>query len=230
MGESHIRGETSKFDGVRDAIIFGLKAQSVILARQLQKHDWQVKLACTNSAEIEKLDASDIDVRLIDELNLETLQALDGAHADAIVCFLPNDLSYQVCEMAYEHFGTETLVARLRDRTDFDRFHKLGVLVVEPKTAVISLLEHFVRSPAGTSILLGLDDGQEMVDQEVRNPSLHGMALRDLRLPLDVLVLSIQRDGHTLVSRGFTQFQLGDKVTMVGPRKKLEEVMLRFDA
>ncbi|MBU0510311.1 MAG: cation:proton antiporter [Chloroflexi bacterium] len=230
VGESHIRGETSKFDGVRDAIIFGLKAQSVILARQLQKHDWQVKLACTNSAEIEKLDASDIDVRLIDELNLETLQALDGAHADAIVCFLPNDLSYQVCEMAYEHFGTETLVARLRDRTDFDRFHKLGVLVVEPKTAVISLLEHFVRSPAGTSILLGLDDGQEMVDQEVRNPSLHGMALRDLRLPLDVLVLSIQRDGHTLVSRGFTQFQLGDKVTMVGPRKKLEEVMLRFDA
>jgi len=230
VGEAHSRGEKSPFDGVRDVILFGLKAQSVTLARQLQNHNWQVKLVCTNDAEIEKLDASDIDVRLVNNLNLETLQSLDGARADAIVCFLPNDLSYQVCEMAYEHFGTETIVARLRDRTDFDRFHKLGVLVVEPRTAVNSLLEHFVRSPAGTSILLGLDDGQEMVDQEVRNPNFHGIALRDLRLPLDVLVLSIQRNGHTLVSRGFTQFQLGDKVTMVGPRDKLEEIMLRFSA
>lgn len=49
-------------------------------------------------------------------------------------------------------------------------------------------------------------------------------------LVMDALILSIQRDGHTLVSRGFTQPQLGDKVTMVGPQEKLEEVMLRFVA
>jgi len=230
VGEAHPRGQTSPFDGVRDAIIFGIKAQSVTLARQLQKHDWQVKLVCTHQNKLEELDATNIDVHIIDELNLQTLRDLDAEHADAIVCFLPNEKSYQVCELAYEHFGTETLVARLRDRTDFDRFHKLGVLVVEPQTAVVSLLEHFVRSPVGTALLLGHDEDQDMLDQEIRNPSIHGMTLRELRLPLDVLVLSIQRSGHTLVSRGFTQFQLGDKVTMVGPREKLEQVMLRFDA
>lgn len=230
VGEAHPRGQTSPFDGVRDAIIFGLKAQSVALARQLRKHDWQVKLVCTNQEILAELDAPDIDVHLVDELNLQTLRDLDAEHADAIICFLPNEKSYQVCELAYEHFGTETLVARLRDRRDFDRFHKLGVLVVEPQTAVASLLEHFVRAPAGTSLLLGHDEGQDMIDQEICNPNIHGMTLRELRLPLDVLVLSIQRSGHTLVSRGFTQFQLGDKVTMVGPREKLEEVMLRFDA
>jgi len=230
VGESHLRAKHAAFDGVRDAIIFGLKAQSVTLARQLQKHDWQVKLVCTNQAEIEKLDADDIDCHLVDELNLETLQALDGAHADAIVCFLPNDISYQVCELAFEHFGTETLVVRLRDRINFERFYKLGVLVVEPQTAVISLLDHFVRSPVGTSLLLGHDEDQEMIDLEICNPNIHGMTLRELRLPLDVLILSIQRDGHTLVSRGFTQFHLGDKVTMVGPQKNLEAVMLRFEA
>ena len=74
------------------------------------------------------------------------------------------------------------------------------------------------------------NEGQEMIDQEVRNPNISGLTLRDLRLPLDVLVLSIERDGQTLVSRGFTKFQFGDRVTMVGPRDKLEEVILRFDA
>jgi Trk K+ transport system NAD-binding subunit len=230
VGESHLRATPAAFDGVRDALIFGLKAQSVTLARQLQKHDWQVKLVCLNHAEVEKIDATDLDVELVDNLDLETLQALDGANTDAIVCFLPNELSYQVFETVYENFGTKTLVARLRDCIDYERFKELGVLVVEPRTAVVSLLEHFVRAPVGTSLLLGRDEGQDMIDQEVRNPNISGLTLRDLRLPLDVLVLSIERGGQTLVSRGFTKFQLGDRVTMVGPREKLEEVMLRFDA
>jgi Trk K+ transport system NAD-binding subunit len=230
VGESHLRATPVAFDGVRDALIFGLKAQSVSLARQLQKQNWQVKLVCLNHAEVEKIEAADIEVELVDNLDLETLRALDGANADAIVCFLPHELSLQVFEMAYEHFGTKTLVARLRDCIDYERFKELGVLVVEPRTAVVSLLEHFVRAPVGTSLLLGRDEGQDMIDLEVRNPNISGLTLRDLRLPLDVLVLSIEREGHTLVSRGFTKFQLGDQVTMVGPREKLEEVVLRFDA
>ncbi len=230
VGESHVRATPSAFDGVRDALIFGLKAQSISLARQLQKHDWQVKLICTKKSELKKLDSKDLDVHLVDKIDLETLNALDAEHADAIITFLPNDKSYQVFETVYEHFGTKTLVARLRDCVDYERFRELGVLVVEPKTAVSSLLEHFVRAPVGTSLLLGRDEGQEMIDLEIRNPNIHGLTLRDMRLPLDVLVLSILRDGHTLVSRGFTQFQLGDHVTMVGPREKLEEVLLRFEA
>jgi Trk K+ transport system NAD-binding subunit len=230
VGEAHPRAKPAAFDGVQDALIFGLKSQSVTLARQLQKHNWQVKLVCLNAAEVNKIDAADIEIELINHLDLETLHALEGAHADAIVSFLPNDLSYRVFEMAYEHFGTKTLVTYLRDCDDYERFQKLGVLVVEPQTAAISLLDHFVRAPVGTSLLLGQDEGQDMIDQEVRNPNIAGLTLRDLRLPLDVLVLSIERDGHTLVSRGFTKFQLGDRVTMVGPRKKLDEVVLRFDA
>ncbi|VAW41219.1 Putative transporter, partial [hydrothermal vent metagenome] len=228
-GEAHTRGETAPFDGVRDVIIFGLRAQAVTLARQLQRHDWQVKLVCRSKERMDELAAPDVNIQLIDDLSLTTLKKLDTEHADTIVSFLSDEESYQVCELAYEHFGIETIVVRLRDRANFDRFHKLGVMVVEPQTAVVSLLEHFVRSPAGTSLLLGMDEGQEVVDMEVRDPNLHGVALRDLRLPLDVLILSIHRNGHTLVSRGHTQLHLGDKVTMVGPQEKLDEVMLRFD-
>ena len=178
---------------------------------------------------MKELAVPDVDIHQVRDLSLETLQKLDAVHADAIVSFLSDEESYQVCELAYEHFGMDTMVVRLKNRVNFDRFHRLGVLVVEPQTAVASLLEHFVIAPTGTSILLGMDDEQEMVDLEVRNPDLHGIALRDLRLPLDVLILSVQRDEHTLVSRGHAQFQLGDKVTMVGPRDRLEEIMLRFD-
>ena len=230
VGEAHPRGAPAPFDGVRDAVIFGLRAQSVALARQLQRHDWQAKLVCLGSDRLQELTAPDVNIQQVEDLSLETLQKLDVEHADAIVSFLSDDESYQLCEMAYEHFGTETMVVRLKDRANFGRFHDLGVMVVESQTAVGSLLEHFVIAPTGTSIMLGLDEEQEMIDLELRNPDLHGTALRDLRLPLDVLVLSVHRDGHTLVSRGHTQFKLGDKLTMVGPRDKLDKVTLHLDA
>ena len=230
VGESHARAEPAEFDGVRDAVIFGLTRQSVQLARQLQQHDWQVKIATRNEAHKEELEQADIHVQLVSNWDLETLCELDLGNADSVVALLSDEVNYQLCELIYEHFGTETVVVQLNNRENAARFHELGVLIVEPQTAVVSLLEHFVRSPVGVPMLLGMDGEQDVVDIEVRNPDIHGLTLRDLRLPLDVLVLSVNRGHHTIISHGYTRLRLGDKVTMVGSVEKLEEVMLRFDA
>jgi Trk K+ transport system NAD-binding subunit len=69
-----------------------------------------------------------------------------------------------------------------------------------------------------------------MIDIEVCDPILDGQFIRDLRLPLDTLILSVSRDGQTLVSHGYTRLKLHDKVTVVGSPKSLEEVVLKFEA
>jgi Kef-type K+ transport system membrane component KefB len=56
VGEAHPRAQTPEFDGVNDAIIFGLTAESVTLAHRLIRHNWQVKLACTRKSEMEELE------------------------------------------------------------------------------------------------------------------------------------------------------------------------------
>ena len=228
-GESHIRAKHAEFDGVRDAVIFGLTPRSTQVARQLQQHDWQVKIATCNPARQKELDGVDIRVHLLSDWTIEALQELDLHNADSVVTMLSDDENYQICELVYEHFGIETVVVQLNDRENAPRFHELGALIVEPQTAVVSLLDHFVRSPVGASMLLGMDGDQDVVDIEVRNPDIHGLTLRDLRLPFDVLILSVSRDHHTIISHGYTRLHLGDKVTMVGSTEKLEEVMLRFD-
>ena len=228
-GESHARAARGEFDGIRDAIIFGVEAQSLVLARQLQAHDWQVRFACMDPSFIEEVEETDVRIEPAD-ITLESLNELGAEQADAIVTMLSDEENYRLCEMVYEHFGTETIVARLNDHANVDRFHELDVLVVEPGTAIINLLEHYVRSPAATSLLLGLEGEQDVVEIEVRNPVLHGMAVRDLRLPLDTLVLSIRREDHTIISHGYTQLEVGDHVTIVGSEESLEQVMRRFDA
>ncbi len=231
-GEGHTRGETAEFDGIRDAIIFGVGGEAVTLARHLLAHDWQVKLACLDPAYQPELAHTDENLRIINipAIDLESLQKLDTAHADAVVAMMSDEENYQICELVYEKFGIETVIVRLNDPANYDRFRDLDVIVVEPNSAVISLMERLVRSPSTGSLLLGMRPEQDIVEVELRDPMLNGRTLRDLRLPLDTLVLSVRRDDQLLITHGYTRLQLGDRVTIMGSQASLEEIMREFDS
>lgn len=228
VGEAHTRARTPEFDGVRDAIIFGLEDQSLALARQLCQHGWAVRIATRKRDRPEKWQASDVDITPILDVSLETLHHVEVGKAEAVVAMMSDDDNYRLCQLLYEHFGTETVVVRLHERARFERFHHLGALVVDPGTAMVSLMDHMVRSPVAASLILGMEADQDIIDVEVRNPDLHGLALRDLRLPLDTLVLSIHRRGHMIISHGYTRLELGDRVSIVGSFDSLEDVILRM--
>jgi len=102
-------------------------------------------------------------------------------------------------------------------------------LIVDPSTAIVSLLDHFVRSPQATSLLLGMEENQDTLMLEVRNPNLHKMALRNLHLPHDIIVLSVTRRGQMIISHGYTRLRKKDIVTLVGSTESLENVRLRFE-
>ncbi|RLD23531.1 MAG: potassium transporter TrkA [Bacteroidetes bacterium] len=229
VGEAHPKAATPEFDGIRDAIIFGLEDQSIALARQLLSHGWDVKIATTRlENEVETID--DIDIHFIQNRDLEALEALEARKTEAIVLMLSDEENFKLCEIIYENIGTKEIIVRLHDRINFNRFHDLGVIVVEPATAIVSLLDHFVRSPLAASLLLGTEDHQDTIDIEVMDKDLHGVYLRNLRLPSDVIVLGIKRKGQMIISHGYTRLRLRDVVTIVGEEDSLEEIKLRFGA
>ena len=232
LGEARPKAQTAEFDGLRDVIIFGVDGQSILLAQQLQRHNWEVKVACLQPNLLESGTASsqtELDLIAVNDYTLESLHVLEAGMADAAVLMLSDEENYAICELLYEQFGTETVVVRLNDRSNFEKFHALGALIIDPATVMVGLLEQFVRSPSAASLLLGMEEGQDVVDIELRNPALNGIALRELQLPLDTLVLSVHRKGDTIISHGYTQLELGDRVTIVGKSSSLEEVMLRLD-
>ena len=226
-GEAHPRGKHRAPPG-RRALIIGLEAQSITLARLLQSNDWHVAVVCRQGEALDEQSGFDIEVRYLPEIDRSHLQAVGAAEVDAVVTMLSNDENYQICELLYEHFGVENMIARLNEAGDYDRFQKLGVTIVEPSTAIAHLLDHFVRSPSATSILLGLDREQTVAEVQLQNPALHGLALRELRLPIDVLILAVRRRGSALISHGYTQLELGDWVTVVGSPESVDEVINRF--
>jgi Trk K+ transport system NAD-binding subunit/Kef-type K+ transport system membrane component KefB len=225
-GEVHVRSDGS-FEVERKVLIFGWENQSLALAHQLQKQNWKVEFVVTHPTP-EMLGQEEFVIHEFTGSDHLSLRKFNAETADTILCLLSDEENYQICETAYEHFGTKHLVVRLSDRGYYKKFQRIGAMVMDPATAMVSLMEHFVRSPIATSLLLGMDEGQDTIDIEVRNSNFHGLTLRDLRLPSDVIILSVTRGDHPIISHGYTRLRLGDVVTMVGSNESLDKVRLNI--
>ncbi|MFQ5669097.1 MAG: monovalent cation:proton antiporter family protein [Acidobacteriota bacterium] len=230
VGEARLGQGLRDLRGVPRALIFGWDAQALALARQLDAHGWQVKVASRKLDTVEPVPDSGVKICPLAGLTLEALREAGAGEAHTLVGLLTDEENYQIAALADQHLRTARVIVQLHDRSMAERFRAVHATPVDPHTALISLLDQFVRSPAAASLLLGMEGGQEIVEVPVRSPALQGMALRDLHLPLDTLVISVHRNGATLISHGYTRLELGDRVTMVGSGESLREMALRLEA
>ncbi|MCB9030624.1 MAG: cation:proton antiporter [Deltaproteobacteria bacterium] len=223
--EAHTRG--AKVDGAGEkAVIFGVENQSLALAKQLSANGWKVTVANLALNPVDSGPGNGVEIKVISDISKETLKDLGLDTADTIIVMLDNDTNFKICEAAYENFGTKKMVTLLQDRGDAHRFYELGALIVDPATAIVNLLDHFVRSPSAAALLLGQEANKDVIEFGVRNENLHGLALRDLHLPSDCLVLSVRRKGNLVLSHGYTRLRIGDEVTVIGSKESLNEVAI----
>lgn len=225
VGEDHVPMPTPEFDGVRDAIIFGLRGESLSLARTLIQHDWKVKIV-TFREKVAEPGTEGLDIRYLKELNPDVLRELDTNQAEAIVTYMNDEENLHICELAFEHLGTKDLIVVLNDPANVPRFHELGAVVVHPTTAMVSLLDHMVRSPLATRMLLGMEPDQDTIEIEIQDEDLHGVLLKDLQLPSDVIILSVRRNDQMVIPHGFTRLRLHDQLTFVGSIESLDTIGL----
>mgnify|MGYP000620955819 CR=1 FL=1 len=84
--EAHTRADVVEDGRPRYAIIFGLEGHGQALARQLRQHGWEVKIASPRAHErMDEVDRSDLEVQPIEDLDLESLEALGADRARAVI-------------------------------------------------------------------------------------------------------------------------------------------------
>ena len=229
-GEAHVRAGRHDLRGSPVAFICGWEGQSRALARQLHGHGWIVKMIALETDQVEQVPERGIEVVTVPDLTLASLAEAGAAEARAIISLMKDEENLEICRAAYEQFGTQSVIVRSQDHSYWERYEALGATVVDPGMAIVNLLVLFVRSPAATALLLGMEREQDVIEFVVNNPDIYGLALRDLSLPVDTLVLSIFRNRASLICHGYTRLEMGDRVTIVGSKTSLEEVRLKFSA
>ncbi len=231
MGEAHTKATGTLFSTRRFCVIFGMEDQAMTLARQLKAQDWKVRIATRKYSEMrpEEIEESDIEIVPLKDLTEASLIEVAANKAEALVCLLEDKENYIICCQGFEKFGTHDLVVRLRHHENAGIFNEFGALIVDPQTAVVSLLENFVTSPVATSLLLGMEKDHEIFEIEVLDKNWDGVTIRDLGLPLNVHIMSIHRDGNHIISSGHTQLQLHDYVSVTGKISDLHKVQLMLE-
>jgi Trk K+ transport system NAD-binding subunit len=228
VGENHNQAK-DQYEHSHRVLIFGYDNQSVALSHELIKQNWKVSLVTRKPIiEVEKIP--DVNMRFIKDLEQKTLEELNLNEFDTMVLLRSDKSNYRICEWIYENIGKKVVIVSLDERKNLKRFYDLGALVIDPSTAFVNLLQHFVRSPLATSLLMGMETDKDTLDVIVQDKNLFGMALRNLRLPSDVLVLSVKRKGQLIISHGYTRLRKGDVVTIVGSVESLNKVSLQFES
>jgi len=228
VGESH-EPETAEPDAVRDALIFGVNGQALALARQLRNHGWKVNLVDTNRTNVERLQAQDAHEYHIAEINESAVKPYLSRSTDAVIAMMENDRdNLKALELAYERFGIQRTVTRLNDLSLTEQFKSIGAQVVDRASAMVNLMDQLVRTPQAGALTMHSDPDYELLQITITDTECDGQPLRDLRLPEDVLVVEITRNGHTIVPRGYTVIHCGDEVTLIGRPDSLKQVTLRL--
>jgi len=109
-----------------------------------------------------------------------------------------------------------------------EAFTQLGARVIDPSSAVVHLLQQSIEAPEAVDLLLQQNPDHEITQITITESSLFGLSLRDLRLPSDVLILEIIRDGSSIVPHGFSVLRADDKLTVIGSPTSLADVSTRL--
>ena len=227
-------GETNLPDGTEveetgKVVVFGVEGQSIALARALLADGRNVVVVDTDADQIERIVAADVEEVLIPDVTETTLERLIDAETAAVVAMLPDDdANFEALRYAYERHGITRLVARPAGGSHAADFEDLGAFIVDPSSAMVTLLEQAVQAPQSTALFLRREPGRSVSQITITNRDIHGVPLRDLRLPLDVLVLEVRRGDTTVLAQGSTVFRVGDEVTLVAEDDSLEEVRLQL--
>lgn len=228
VGEANLP-EASSADYVRDVLILGIEDQSVELARSLQTSGWKVILADTDREHTARYqDIDGIAVHHVKAVDESGLNGLLTNRTDAIVTLLSDDDANQAAlALAYKK-GVTRQVVRPNDLGRSSQLNEFGALIVDPTSAMVNLLEQTVRAPQSAAVLLHQDSGRELVQVTISNPDINGHLLRDLRMPTDVLLLDVTRDGDVILPNGYTRLRHGDEVTLIGREPSLSDATMRL--
>jgi Kef-type K+ transport system membrane component KefB len=148
----------------------------------------------------------------------EALREADADHARVLVDLTTTpDETMQATTLASNTHDIPLIISRISEVELIPQLQSLGVKVVQPALATAMALEGALKFPSIFDLLLDQNpDNIDVSEVALNNSQLSGTALRQIRLPGDVLILSLQRDESVIVPHGDTVLQMGDRIGLIG--------------
>ncbi|MCU0613411.1 MAG: NAD-binding protein [Candidatus Eisenbacteria bacterium] len=137
--------------------------------------------------------------------------------ADVVLAITPHDQdNLVICQLARLQHGVPRALALANDPENAEVFQKLGVAAFSTAAIIASLIEQRASVDRITN-LLPVAEGRVNVTEILLDASspVVGRLLKDISLPESALVAVVIRGEQTLIPRGNSELQAGDRVVLM---------------
>ncbi len=202
--------------GPQYAIIVGGGRVGYFLAKGLLENRIEVSIIEANK-EIYELVSSQVDCPVImgDGSSTAVLETAGARRANVFVAVTNHDHDNLIaCQIAKQQFGVPKTIARVKNPKNEDVMQRLGVDITVSSTSIISSVIQSELPHQRIRQVLDLHSGQlELIEYrlEARSPVV-GKRLREIVFPADCNIVSITRNGESVLPRGETSFRAEDQV------------------
>lgn len=211
----------------RHYLIYGGAHIGLAVAQELRAHGEQVCFSETDQRIAKFVKKEGFHVMEGDVIS-HCIEGDDLTKVKAMLVLSSNDENNLDAAKAARNLGIENVIALVNEPTKLNDFAKLGAQAFAPSMLRPKLLATMARNPNIFHLLTSTDDNQDIREVRLRNSGLVGREIGKIVMPGDTLVLTIQRNGDTLIPHGSTRLEMNDQVSVLGSLSALEDVQALF--
>ncbi len=227
----HIREEKRR--GVRRAFILGGGRIGQRVARNLEKHNFNVRLVERDAERCEELSAKLQKSMIIHAEGTDIRVLLDEGveHADVFIAATENDETNILCSLLCKHHGTRRTLSLVNRPEFLELAPSLGVdACVSPRLAAAGAILKFARR--GNVISLATIEGSnsEVLEFEVKSgSSIINTPIKHLSFPTGAIIGAIVHAHSYEIPDGDSSLKAGDRVLVFALPEALHKVERFFE-
>jgi Trk K+ transport system NAD-binding subunit len=207
-------------------IIVGQDQLAEYIVERMQHSGEAVAVICPDQSRVEPFQ--NLGAEIIDGCDGYD-DALDKAGASQARVLLDltadSEETLEVCLLGREKFGIPLIVSRIADVELIPDLQEIGIKVVQPELATAMALEGAIRYPTAFDVLLHRTEDIAVTEVKVTNPQFTGTPLREIRLPGDALILSLQRENNVMIPQVDTVLRFQDQLGLIGSPVSVAEAV-----
>ncbi len=204
-------------EGARPIVVVGGEPLGLQVAEQLAAYNERVVLVDHEEGHVERARRSGLEVFLSQDGLTDPGLAPLLDQARSLVCtYSDTGMNYSICEQARTVYGIDHVVAHVNDPRAIADFERLDVRTMNAALDRAALLVLLTRSPGLYSLLTRAGEDKEVCEVVVSKSECIGKTLSQLKIPGDVLIMALHREGELLIPHGNTRLNEGDRLTLVG--------------
>jgi trk system potassium uptake protein TrkA len=206
-------------------IVIGGGKVGFYLIKTLKNKKHEVTLIEKDKKLCEKI-SDEIDIEIIngDGTDIEVLKDADIDVADVVAAVTGKDEeNLIICQVSKKNFNIQHTIARVNNPKNQKLFKLLGVDSTVCSTQVITNLIEWECESDKIKIIQTFERGEMvLVEVEIDKKIVWcNKAIKNLKIPINSVIVSIFRDGHVIYPKGDTVIKEYDKVVLVTDSKNM---------